>query len=68
MHAQDFFVDASTDGHRIEDIAERLPKLDVVPPLAIVVEAIDAGDTGTLMVATQGEEVFWILVLVAKEE
>jgi hypothetical protein len=67
VHAKDFFVSASTDGHGTEGITERLPKLDIVTPLAIIIKAIDAGDTGAFMVATQGEEVFRILVLVAEK-
>jgi len=68
MHAQDFLIDASTDGHGIEDITECLPKLDVVTTLAIIIEAIDASDAGALMVATQSEEVLRVLVLVAEQE
>jgi hypothetical protein len=68
MHAHDFFIDACTDRQGIEGIAERLPKLDIVTPLAVIIKTIDAGNTGTLVVATQSEEVLGVLVFVTEEE
>ena len=52
-------------GHReaIEAVCECLPQADVVPPLALIIESVDAVDGGTLMVASQQEEVFGILDL-----
>jgi hypothetical protein len=38
---------------------EGLPDLDVVPPLALVVEAIDAVDRGALVITAQDEKVLW---------
>jgi hypothetical protein len=63
MHAQDLLVDAGTDRHTIEGVAEGLPELDVVAALAIIVEPVDSGNTGTFVVPTKGEEVFRVLVL-----
>jgi hypothetical protein len=41
-----------------------LPELDIEATLALIIETIDAVDGGTLMVATQEEEVFGVLDLV----
>lgn len=57
MHAKDFLVDDGSDGQAIEAVCEGLPDLDVVPPLALIVEAVDAIDGGTLVIAAQDEEV-----------
>lgn len=51
VHAQDLFVDASTDWQAVEDVAELLPKLDVIPSLAFVIESVNAGDGCALVVA-----------------
>mmetsp|Transcript_173632 Transcript_173632/g.551213 ORF Transcript_173632/g.551213 Transcript_173632/m.551213 type:complete len:216 (-) Transcript_173632:622-1269(-) len=57
MHADDLFVDQAAHRHAIEDVAELLPELDVVPPLALIIETVDAGDGGALVVAAQQEEI-----------
>ncbi len=53
MHTQDFGANHGDDGHHIEDIRKRLPDLDGITALAVVVEPVDAIDTGTLVVAPQ---------------
>ena len=44
MHAKYFLVDERGDWKTIEAVGEDLPKLDSVPALAFVVEAIDSVD------------------------
>jgi hypothetical protein len=68
VHGEDLLVDDGGDGQAVEAISEGLPQLDVVPSLALVVEAIDAVDGGALMVAAEDEEVLGILDLVGQEE
>ena len=34
MHRENLLVDDGSDGQAVETIGERLPQLDVVPPLA----------------------------------
>jgi hypothetical protein len=68
MHTQDLLVNTAANRHAIEDITEGLPELDVVAAFAIVVKPIDTCDTSTFVVSTQSEEVFLVLVLVAKQE
>ena len=34
MHAENLLVDNGSDGKAVEAISERLPELNVVPPLA----------------------------------
>lgn len=64
MHGEDLFVDDGCDGKTVETICESLPQLDVVPSLALIVEAIDAVDGCTFVVAAEDEEVFWVFDLV----
>ena len=61
-------VDDGGEGHHVEDVLELLPHLDVVSPLALVVEAVDAGDRCTLVVATELEEVLREFDLVGKHQ
>ena len=64
MDAKDLLVDDRREGEHVEDVLELLPHLDVVPPLALVVEAVDAVDRRALVVAAQKKEVFRVLDLV----
>ena len=57
MHAKDFLVDNGSDRQAIEAVCEGLPDLDIVPPLALVVDAVDAVDRGALVITAQDEEV-----------
>ena len=68
MHGEDLLVDDGGNWQAIEAIRESLPELDVVPPLAFVVEAINTVYGSTLMVSTENKEIFRILDLVCKEE
>lgn len=68
MHGEDLLVDDCSDGQAVEAISECLPELNVVPPLALVIEAIDTVDGGTFVVTTENKEVFRIFDLVRKEE
>ena len=68
MHAENLLIDESSDWKSVEDITENLPESDGVPPLALIVETVDTVDLGTLVVASEEEEVLWILDLVAQEK
>ena len=68
VHGEDLLIDDRGDGQAVEAISEGLPKLDIVPPLAFVVEAIDPIDRGTLVVSTKDEEVLGILDLVGQQQ
>ena len=67
MHSKDFLIDDSGDRQAVEAVRERLPQLDVVPSLALIIEAVDAVDGRTLVVATQDEEVLRVFDLVREE-
>lgn len=56
-------VDESCHWQAVEAIREGAPQPDVVAPLALVIEAINAIDGSALVVATQQEEVLWVLDL-----
>ena len=67
MHCEDLLVNDCSNGQAIEAVREGLPQLDVVPPLALIVEPIYAVDRSTLVISTQDEEIFGILDLVGEE-
>lgn len=68
VHAQDLLINEGRYRQAVEDVGEHLPQLDGVPSLAFVVEAIDAIDAGTLVIATEDEEVFGIHDFVRQQE
>jgi hypothetical protein len=67
VHCENLLVDDSGDGQAVEAVGEGLPQLDVVPPFALVVEAVDAVDGGALVVTAKNEEILGIFDLVRKE-
>ena len=68
MHCENFLVDDSSNWQAVEAVGEGFPQLDVVAALAFIVETIDAVDGGALVVATENEEVLWVLDFVGKEK
>lgn len=68
MHGENLLVNDRRDWQAIEAVGERLPQLDVVPPLALVVEPVDPVDGRAFVIAAENEEVFGILDLIGKEE
>lgn len=67
MHGENLLVNNGRDRQAVEAVCERLPQLDVVSSLALIVETIDTVDRGTLVVTTQDEKVLGVLDLVGKE-
>lgn len=68
MHGKDLLVDDCCNGQAVEAVRERFPQLDVVPSFALVVEAVDAVDGRTFVVAAQDEKVLWIFDLVREQQ
>lgn len=68
VHGEDLLIDDGGNGQAVEAVGKRLPQLDVVTTLALIVEAIDTVDGGALVVTPQDEEVLGILDLVGKEQ
>lgn len=68
MHGEDLLVNDGCDGKTVEAICESLPQLDVVSSLALIVEAIDAVDGCTFVVAAEDEEVFRVFNLVCQQQ
>ena len=62
--AKDLFVNNGGNGQAVETVRKRLPQFDVVEPLALVVEAVDAVNRCTLVIAAKQKEVFRVLDLV----
>jgi len=68
MHSEDLLVDDSRDGQAVEAVREGLPQPDVVPPLALVVKAIDTVDGCALVVTAKDEEVLRVFDLVCQQQ
>jgi len=66
--AENLLVDDGCNGETVEAVGERLPELDVVPPLAFVVESVYPVDAGALVVSAEQEEILGILDLVSEKE
>lgn len=64
MHTKDLLINNGSNRQAIEAISKDSPELDGESPLALVVEAVDAVDAGTFVVATENEKVLWVLDLV----
>jgi hypothetical protein len=68
MHAHDFLVNESTYWHAVEDVTESLPHLDIVSSLTLVIETVDSSNGSTFVVASELEEVLWVLCLVREHQ
>jgi hypothetical protein len=68
VHCEDLLVDDCCNGQAIEAVRERLPELDVVSSLALIVEPIDSVDGRAFVVAAEDEEVFRVFDLVCEEQ
>lgn len=68
MHTKDLLINNSSNRQAIKAISKDPPELNRESPLALVVEAVDAVDTGTFVVAAEDEKVLWVLDLVGEEE
>jgi hypothetical protein len=68
MHGENLLVDDGGDGQAVEAVRKSLPQLDVVAPLALVVEPVDAVDRRALVVAAQHEEVLRVLDFVREQK
>lgn len=64
MHRKDLFVDDCGNWQAVEAICECLPQLNVIPPLALVVESVNTVYRGAFMVATEDEEILRVFDLV----
>ena len=68
MHGEDLFINDGGYRQAVEAIGKRLPEFDVIPPLALIVEAVDPVNRRALVVSAQHEKVFRILDLVGEEK
>jgi len=68
VHAENLLVDDGCDGQAIKTVSERLPKLDVISSLALIVESVNAVDRRALVVASEQEKVFWVFDLVCQQQ
>lgn len=63
IEAADLLIYQSSNRQAVEAVCECLPKANVVPPFALIIEAVNPIDGRTLMVTSQQKEVLWILDL-----
>ena len=68
MHREYLLINDCRNWQTVEAIGESFPKLDIVAPLAFVVETIYTVDRSTFVVASQDKKVFGILDLVCQKE
>ena len=68
MHGEDLLVNNCRDWQAIEAIGKGLPQFDVVPSLALIVEAVDTVDGGTLVVSSENEEILRVFDLVGQQQ
>lgn len=68
MHCKNLLVDNGGDWKAVEAVGECLPQLDVVPPLALVIEPVYSVNGSAFVVATKNKEVLWVLDLVCEEQ
>lgn len=68
MHGEDLLINDGGNGQAVEAVGKSLPKLDVVAPLALVVETVDTVDGRALVVAAQNEEVLGVFDLVCQQK
>jgi hypothetical protein len=68
VHSEYLLVNDSCDGQAVEAICEGFPQFDIVPPLALIVEAIDAVDWSAFVVASKNKEVLWVFDFVCQKE
>lgn len=64
MHAQDLVIYQRSNWQTVEAVCENFPQFDTMSTLALVIEAIDSVDGGTLVVTSEEEKVLWVLYLV----
>lgn len=68
MHREYFLINDCCNWQAIEAVRESLPQLDIVPPLAFVVEAVYAVNRSAFVVSTQDEKILRVLDLVRKQQ
>ena len=68
MQTNNLVIDDRSHRQTIEGVVESFPHFDAESLAALVVKAVDAVDSRTLVVAPQQEKVFGVLDLVGKEQ
>ena len=68
MNAEDLVVDDCGYWEAIEALNELLPQFQSISSFALVVESINSVDGAAFVIASQKEEILWILDFVRKHE
>ena len=68
MHREDLLVYDGRNRQAIEAVRERLPQLDVISALALVVEAVYTVDARAFVIAAEDEEIFGVFDFIRQEQ
>lgn len=68
VHGEDLLINDGSNGQAVEAVGKRLPQLDVISSLALVVESVDAVNRSALVVTTKDKEVLRVLDLVRQQK
>jgi hypothetical protein len=60
MCTEDGIFNNSSNRKTVEEVNKCLPQFNIVPSLALIIKSIDPIYAGSLMVASQQEEILWI--------
>jgi hypothetical protein len=67
MHAENLLIYQSGDRKAVEAVGEHLPQPNVVPPLALIIEAVNSVDGCTLVIAPEQKEILGVFDLVSQQ-
>lgn len=68
MHAKNFVIDQCSDGKIVKARRKFFPNLNIVPPLAFIVESINSVDCGGFVVSSKQKKIFRIFDFVSKQK
>ena len=68
MAAENFLIKNSSNRKAVEAISESFPQLDIIAPLALIIEPVDPVYAGTFVIASQQKEILGILNFVSQKE
>lgn len=67
MHAENLFVNKSSNGEAVETVSESFPEFYVISTFALIIKSVDSIDACTLVVTSEEEEILWVLDFISKE-
>lgn len=68
MHGKDLLIYDCCNWQAVEAIGKGLPQFNVVPPLTLVIEAVNAIDRRTLVIPAKDEKILGILNFIGEKQ